>query len=293
MSEERLTLKEVTGDDISNNGIFAFIRNSLSEVPDYLSDVVSLNIGYYYNHSGNKLISELVSNELGDDTTLTNDANYNIARLIVLACKTNWDKLYNSLTIDYSPIENVDETYTETITDKGTNTDSGTDNHLYGGNDTVTNSGTDSTQAGGTDKTTNTGTVTDSNENKDGTSETINGIAGYNSEDYSKDTKSTTTVNQTITDTRTDNLDESTTYGRTDTRTLDTKQTTDYNNTDNESISLTHSKDNTTTTNRRRHGNIGVTTNQQMIEAEIELRKKYFIDMMYRDCDRFLTLKVY
>lgn len=42
-----------------------------------------------------------------------------------------------------------------------------------------------------------------------------------------------------------------------------------------------------------RHGNIGVTTNQQMIESEIELRKKNFFDIVYSDVDSVLALKIY
>lgn len=42
-----------------------------------------------------------------------------------------------------------------------------------------------------------------------------------------------------------------------------------------------------------RHGNIGVTTNQQMIESEIELRKKNFFDIVFSDVDSVLALKIY
>lgn len=42
-----------------------------------------------------------------------------------------------------------------------------------------------------------------------------------------------------------------------------------------------------------RHGNIGVTTNQQMIESEIELRKKNFFEIVYSDVDSVLALKIY
>lgn len=42
-----------------------------------------------------------------------------------------------------------------------------------------------------------------------------------------------------------------------------------------------------------RHGNIGVTTNQQMIESEIELRMKNFFDIVYSNVDSVLALKIY
>ena len=42
-----------------------------------------------------------------------------------------------------------------------------------------------------------------------------------------------------------------------------------------------------------RHGNIGVTTSQQMLESEIKLRQYNFIEEMYKDIDSILCLKIY
>ncbi len=42
-----------------------------------------------------------------------------------------------------------------------------------------------------------------------------------------------------------------------------------------------------------RKGNIGVTTSQQMIESELELRKKQFFDIMIKDVDKIMALSIY
>ena len=42
-----------------------------------------------------------------------------------------------------------------------------------------------------------------------------------------------------------------------------------------------------------RKGNIGVTTSQQLIESELELRKHDFYAMIYKDIDSILCLKIY
>lgn len=42
-----------------------------------------------------------------------------------------------------------------------------------------------------------------------------------------------------------------------------------------------------------RSGNIGVTTSQQMLESELELRKYDFFKMMFKDIDKVLCLEVY
>ena len=45
--------------------------------------------------------------------------------------------------------------------------------------------------------------------------------------------------------------------------------------------------------NLTRKGNIGVTTSQQMMESEIELRQYNFIEQMFEDIDSLLTLSIY
>ena len=42
-----------------------------------------------------------------------------------------------------------------------------------------------------------------------------------------------------------------------------------------------------------RHGNIGVTTSQQMLQSEFEVRKYDFYKMIYSDIDSILCLKTY
>lgn len=52
-------------------------------------------------------------------------------------------------------------------------------------------------------------------------------------------------------------------------------------------------KSNTGTEKLTRHGNIGVTTSQQMLESEIKLRQYNFIEEVFKDIDSILCLKVY
>lgn len=335
MSDYTPILESVS--DPVTGGIFTYLKNNVSPVPEYLADTESLNIDYYYRHSGNKIASPLITHFLDDEGKLTTEGCNRIAKVILNAYKDNWDKVYNALTIDYSPIENVDETLTETTDTSGntttsnTNTHSGTDNHSYGGTDTRTNTGTDTSAQSGTDTRTdtgtdtsaqsgtdtvkNTGTVDNTNAIKDGKTNTKNNIYGYNSSDASADTEQSVTVNQTVTDNTENNLTETTEHGLTDTRTLDTTETiehgltdtrtldttetTNYNNSDDETINITDDgsgKSQSTGNEKhdlRRHGNVGVTTNQQMITEELKLRQNTFIQHMFNDVDTYLALSVY
>lgn len=350
------------------SGVFTVLNNY--DVPWKSENVYeSLNLAYFYNHSGQKSISPLVSGVLGSNATLTDDNKAKLGRLLYNICNKNWTFEYNALFSDYNPIENYNADETETInqtgskTGSGNTTNTGTDTTQHTGTDTLTRSGTDthaesgtdSTIDGGTDQfqdsgtdtntntgtddfkntgddiTKNTGTTTDTNTNENGTSVVANEIYGYNSSDAADDSKSTTTVNQTIVDKREDdltttlthgldtletknlvdttnygktttetkNLSSDTTYGHTDKETIDISEGTNYNSVNERTLDLKSTSSETenttgdTTRTLKRHGNIGVTTSQQMIESELELRKKFFFEIVFSDIDKYLTLAVY
>lgn len=279
MQNSDITLLDTVVDgDVFNNGIFTYIKNSLTTVPDYLQDIAVINQDYYYRHSGSKIVSPLVDHFLDDVGKLTNNGCYSLARIIVNDYKTNWDKIYKALTIDYSPIENYD------LTEESTDSRSHTSDHT--GTDGTTHTGTDTTAQSGEDSTTDGGTIGTTNTIKDATEKTVNGIAGFNTQDeFSKDTSSTKTVNQVVQNDEKRNLTGSTKYGKTETNTLDTTDNTTYNSTIKETDSESHSL--------HRHGNIGVTTSQRMIESELVLRKKNFFEIVFSDIDRLLTLSIY
>ena len=72
---------------------------------------------------------------------------------------------------------------------------------------------------------------------------------------------------------------------------------TEYNTTDAETGTVTDVASGTDTDTRNyeltRRGNIGVTTAQQMVTAELELRKYDFFRSVYEDIDKVLTLPIY
>ena len=378
MTERKTLLETVTDGNVAEHGIFKYLQARATDSPKYLQgDMSVLNYGYYYSHSGDKYISPLVTRIMGSDDTLSDDKSNTLADMLLKICRPNWDKVYEALSVDYSPIENTDAYITHNTSTTGRSsgtsnlTDSGTDNHMHSGSDTRTNTGTDTHALSGTDTTKDTGTdtmaktgteknegkvnetdyhhsyTTDTESNPGGTSTTQNQAYGFNSSEPSNDSKSVTTVNQTLTtihrtvsvqtdkdgnpvkdehgelikepgknsdeidrktsdtttyntvDTDTKNLTESTEYGRKDTETLDVTDTTNYNSSDNETINVSHagttSGENSGSEQyeEHRHGNIGVTTNQQMISEELELRKRFFYETVFADLDKYLCLSIY
>ena len=65
------------------------------------------------------------------------------------------------------------------------------------------------------------------------------------------------------------------------------------NGTENGTNTRTDNLKETITHELTRSGNIGVTTSQEMIESELELRKKQFYNIMIRDIINFLCLPIY
>lgn len=154
--------------------------------------------------------------------------------------------LINIIQAEYSPIENTDR-YSEHTTDRNggtTRTHGGTDtrSETHGGTDTRTEGGTTSTADGGSDTTTNE-------------------VSAYNSSGYQADRKETLShgLTETVTHGKTDALQHGETV---------TDQTT-HGMTINDVTSGEESYTEHT------HGNIGTTTNQQMIEAELSLLRHF------------------
>lgn len=96
-------------------------------------------------------------------------------------------------------------------------------------------------------------------------------------------------------DTRTDNFTNTNQSTNTDQQWAFNSE--DWNNV-NKSDNSNNSTNQGTSTNENnrtltRSGNIGVTTSQQMIESEIALWQWNFIDTLFNDVDKLLTLKIY
>ena len=306
---------------------------------DYVS---SLDLGYY-SHSAQKLVSPVVFDVSGNienlDTgivALTTEQRTAIAGMIFQMFNRKWTKLWSLYSLSYSPINNyymdeaetVDRDITRsgsdtgsvTTTNSGTVSDSGTNTGTVTtvtDNDT-TNTGTSnhSMSDGGTlttvkdnDKT-NTGTQSNS-----GSSDTENGIFGFNSSvavgsDTSENTNSNTrtdnlasTEDETVTETRatthtdnrTDNLASTEDETVTETRNLADSNTKTLNTTDLETRNLSNSGTESDDVSRELHrsGSTGIYSPQQLITDEIELWQWNFYKQVFEDIDSILCLDIY
>ena len=329
MTENRLNN---TVDWLSGKGIFTVMasNNSLPWTNNPLP--LDLDFDYYGNHSGNKITSCLVD-KLSDENGKLSDSNMeSLARIIFSKYHDNWERAWYALSLEYNTIHNYDgdEKVTTERTYENTNntTLSNTKTHNLSvdntgtvtDNNTITRTGTDTTHTvndedkTGTDKLTKSGTETNT-DTKNGSMIETNELAGFNSSTYSNDNKKTTTYNNytdtnvlsynTREDAQNYNTNINTVNDETVTHdTTDTDNKTTTNNLKEETtgtISDSGTNNNqengteTTTVTTNKGGNLGVTTTQQMLTAEMEFRAmhNFFNDIVYKNIDEVLTIKVY
>ena len=242
-------------------------------------------------------------------TDATNDFASDF-RLWIMNRQHNIDKLYQSMfDYDYSPIENVDRHESETIdaTDATTygrkDTESGTDSVTYGKKDTE--SGTDSTTYGKKDTQSGTDSVTYGKKDTESGTDTLTkggsevheiDKAGFNSPStYSNDTKDTLSFTNRTEGTQyghvnTESGTDSTQYGHTNTQSgTDSTQyghTNTQSGTDSTQYGHTNTQSGTDSTDHDSertlhvHGNIGVTSNVQLLTEEENYRLQSLAELL-------------
>lgn len=301
------------------------------------SYVGSLDLGYYW-HSAQKIVSPIVLDISGDSdlSELTENERTAIAGMLFNIYNRKWSKLWSVYETEYNPINNYrmdeEETSERDISHSGTDTGTITNANTGTVADSGTNTGTVTTVTDG--ETSNTGTsnhsitdggtittVTDNDKSNTGTqtnigtSDTEDGIFGFNSSlsvgsDTSNNNNSNTrtdnlasTEDETVTETRatthsdnrTDNLASTEDTTVTETRNLSDSNTKTLNTSDLETRNLANSSTESDDMSRdlHREGTTGIYTPQQLMQDEIELWQWNFFKQVFEDIDSILCLDIY
>lgn len=197
-----------------------------------------------------------------------------------------WEKAWLAIETEYEPLENYDriEETSHTLTKKGseTTTKAGTETMTKAGSETTTKAGSETHTKAGSEITTPTGKEITTTENN------VNGYNSASSVPASDSTNTTEFDDRANTLEYEDRVDTDAFVDRSDTLEFDNRTDTLGFNNRTDTLGFTNRSDETEIESHI-HGNIGVTTSQQMLESEIELRKKDFIKDIYREiADRFL-----
>lgn len=315
---DQLILNDVFPNWLTGEGIIATLTEH-HPVPwkESIPDGSVLDLEYYGNHSGNKIVAPIMYRLINVQSGgITDENRAKLAALIWARYGLSWTKRWDTLSFDYNPISNYDMTETEGITGSGSNGNTRTlanqtehrlnssntktlnttttDKHT--GDNTVDYDGTDITGHSGDDTVTTTGST--KNENK---------TYGFNSDTAVPSDESTMTYqgNDGVKNKTAFNSTETLTH---DTTTVETHNTTDTNtqsgtitdvgsgsDTDINSGTITDNGTSSSNSSRTltRSGNIGVTTSQQMIQSERELWDWEFFETVYKDIDEMITIQSY
>ena len=302
-------------DWMTTGAIFARIAALYpNECPWAVANHDTLDLEYFGNHSGNKIISPLIYDMLIDNdyaSELTQAQIDMLAKLIVRKYGKQWEKLYATLSAQYNPIENYNmtekHTGSDTLTDtpKNWNKETTTDNNQT---ETVTDTPTDWQKETKTDNN-QTETVTDTPTNwktttsRDGEDNKV--VENATTYGFNSSTPVPKDGMETVTDERTEEeqsgtYEKETTHDGDITVTEEQKGTYEKETTHDGDIVVTekqtgtYEKETVYDTTTERSGNIGVTTNQAMLQAEVDLWKLWnFTDFIYSTLDEVLTLSVY
>lgn len=209
--------------------------------------------------------------ELGDTygAELLNDALADITKEIFESKRESYKRIYDVVYSDYEPLYNLDVTYEEThsgtdtegidTTQDSTREKDGSDTHGKTGTETTTYSGSENTK-----------------DNANSGNETNDYTYAFNSADPVPEKKSTVAFNK----------DETRSFsGRNDQIVYNTSETMGYGSEETESAtiatdrSFTHGEKIKT----RRYGNQGITRSDELVRAELELRKE--IDFLHLVAD--------
>lgn len=263
-----------------------------------------LDIAYHGVRSGDKIVSVLVDKLLNEDGTISQENRDKIAEALFSVYGDNWRHLWNTTIQEYNLLDNTDAYITETTeteqnTDTNNNgTNSGTVTHSMTGTDTTTGTGTITHGISGDDTTTNTGTITTGGTSTENTTDS-NAVYGFDSDTGSNSDRQSHNGTSDVNQTETRNTTDKVTHNTTDTESRDTTDTVTHNTTDTETRDLqtgetgSEKVTGTITHETHRHGNIGVTTNQEMLEEERKLWTWNFYNYVFADVDKFLTINIY
>lgn len=268
-----------------------------------------------FNH-GELQVRPTVENEMETDVTTIQKMVVNLYKVK----KYTYERLYNSTLLKYEPIENYDRL--ETITDNTVKDTTGsTDYGLQNTTSSITSDNVDGAQKN--DNTTTekmeygeTTTVIKDKLTKSGKERSTDSgkkvsernVAPYDSESYYNQEKTTDSFdNYSHTNELLDRIDETNSTVNVPTKT-DNKTTTvvenigEKTNTQTSTSQQQQQAHTDTVTGKeevtykhenRTHGNIGVTTSQQMLESEREVALFNFVGIVARDIIKLIAICIY
>lgn len=275
-----------------------------------VSGVVPENVDTYFMlKHGEKLASKVCDKFADDDGIIQGEKLKQLAQVIHNAFIVNWEHEYKTLTVEYNPIENTD--FVETLKDKTHKQTEG--NNITTGKTTTSNEDVTTGKYTNDNVTTGKFSNADVTTGKTATTNEVN-VAGFDSVSNVPQSDSASTTDYTGDGTDPMTVTRNTDYTGDGTDPLTVSITTDYGDENSDPLTVKSSstvdygtktgtpltvdatgiEDGTYERELRRHGNIGVTTNAQMIIGDLDVWKlNNFYDILCSDICKVIALSIF
>lgn len=254
-SETEPILRDVFTGWTTGEGIFDALEDNgnLPWSSDTSIDNSVLDVAYFGNHSGGKFCSPLVK-LLIDDGEVTAAGRVVIAKIILSKYLKNWDRLWETNVVAYSPVHNYDMTEERTRKLANSEAEVANENQAHTGTDTITHGKVETIEHGREFESTDY-------------------IYGLNTEDDPKPSEKTSSGEDGETVTTNSGSD------------VNTKNLADTKS-NNRNLAGAEEEEEEI----HRAGNIGVTTTQKLVEEERQLWRWNFFEQVFNDLDNELAL---
>lgn len=288
---KQIALEDVYNDYLESGGIFTDMMKLYTLPWAEHVDAYTLDIEYYTNHSGGKLVSPLIEKLLTTEG-LTQEKRNVIAKIVYLNNILNWTGKWKTMFYEYNPIENYDRTeeWTDSTLYGKTIDETGTTKNQESGKDTFNKKGKEKNTVSGSDTNTKSGNETNEISGKE---TSTNSKYAYNSSSWNNDNKSELEFNNRNNKTTYNNVTDSNNYSSNNTLEFENRaDETNYGKIDDYNRNLktqSSGKDDLKHTGKI-HGNIGVMSTQTMINMEREVWDWKFFEEVFKDIDNILTI---
>lgn len=275
----------ICSDWINGEGIMKVLTDNFNVPWANTIDGQVLDDDYYGNRSGNKIIAPLVEKFVTTDGVSSTNM-LRLARVIYAKYGDGWQRAFDALAEQYNPLHNYDGTETTTSViaqrnrqnTKGSQTNEETYDEYTDTKGQQTNTSTDDA-------------ATDASIHGSRHSEETNDIQGFNSTNYQDADKRTTDDN---------GYTDSTNFGQRHNSSTDGQREDTFGQRHNEfeegqRIDNEHEDGYTDTVTITKGGNLGVTTSQQMLTAEMEFRAQYTLmdTVVFPNVDAVMCLSIF
>lgn len=251
----------------------SYFFNNIKEFLGANVDPLTLSHMYFGQHSVYKECTNIF------DILYPDIENYDAGDIIGMYGHS-WKRIYDAIMQEYDALENYDKKEEETVKDSSEETRNTT---KTGSEDNTFNSSEEEKEK---KNGTNTAKHTEDNTIKDD-SNTENKTSAYNVNTYQPDSESI--LDGTKKEDILNNDEETITSTGDITRTKADTATASTSESGSESMKGSNDRIRTL----RTHGNIGVTTSQQMLQSELELREYNFWQKVFKDIDKTIAVLVY